>query len=107
MRVTVPDGETTEDNMICNNAFRAICSYLQSRPADGASEYDLHGMPFLHAENLNTQDMSIVGADGVGDAEFETGGIKDLTAVPAKPLHMVGVVEVLCLDGHRRAAVVL
>lgn len=106
MRVALPDAETTEDIMICNNAFCSICSYLQSRPADGDPEYDLHGMPFIHTENLNTEDMSIVGAGGVAVADFDAGGLRDLTAVPAKAVHRAAAADVLFLDGRRSSAVV-
>ena len=106
MRVALPDAETTEDIMICNYTFCSICSYLQSRPADGDPEYDLHGMPFIHTENLNTEDMLIVGAGRVAVADFDAGGLRNLTAVPAKAVHRSEAADVLFLDGHRRAAVV-
>ena len=106
MRVAVQDTETTEDIMICNNTFCSICSYLQSRPADGDPEYNLHGMPFVHTECLKMDDMAIIGAGVLTDDHFEAGGLRDLVAVPAKALYRDEPMEVLFLDGHRRAAVV-
>lgn len=104
--MAVPDTENTENIIIYNNAFCSICSYFQSRPTDGDPEYDLHDIPFVHTENLNTEDMSIVGAGGLADNQFEAGSFRNLSAVSTKTVRRVEAVEVLFPDGHRRSAVV-
>jgi prepilin-type processing-associated H-X9-DG protein len=62
-------------------------------------------MPFIHARYMNAENMSVIAPSGLGDTQFEAGDLRDLTAVPEKTLRNAKAINVLFLDGHRRAAI--
>lgn len=102
-RVVVPDSNTVEDIMVCNDAFCSDCAF--AAPPTGDPDYNLHSMPFIHAQYFSTDETSITGIRILAEVQFEVGGLRDLTIVPGKALRMAEPVNVLFLDGHCRTAV--
>jgi hypothetical protein len=106
MRVAVANPDTIEDIMICNHAFCFDCASEQSQPPTCDPDYNLHGMPFIHAKYMNKEDMSIFGASGLTYSLFEASGLRDLTALPEKALRDAEPLNILFLGGYRRNAIV-